>query len=91
MSTAKSFLCLLAIVVACGIAGHLDYEDAVMLEEIERQSVVVVADDCLQAEAHQAQARHRPHELRDPDRQLPLDATRSGAAAIARACPDNNH
>ena len=91
MSTVKSILCLLAIVAAYGIAGHLDYEDALMLEEIERQSVVVVADDCLQAKAHQAQARHGPHELRDPDRHLPLDATRSGVPALPRPCPDNNH
>lgn len=91
MSTIKSILCLLAIVAAYGIAGHLDYEDALMLEEIERQSVVVVADDCLQADAHQAQARHRPHELRDPDRHLPLDAARSCVPALARPCPDNNH
>ena len=91
MSTAKSFLCLVAIVVAYGIAGHLDYEDAVMQEEIERQSLVVVADDRVQAEAHQAQELHRPHELRDPDRQLPLDATRSGVSALPRPCPDNNH
>ena len=86
MSTVKSILCLLVVVAAYGIAGHLDYEDAVMLEEIERQSLVVVADDCVQAEA-----RHRSHELRDPDRQLPLDATRSGVPAFPRPCPDNNH
>ena len=91
MSTVKSILCLLAIVAAYGIAGHLDYEDALMLEEIERQSLVVVVDDCLQAEAHQAQARHRSHERRDPDRRLPLDAARSGVPALARPCPDNNH
>ena len=91
MSTAKSILCLLAIVAAYGIAGHLDYEDSVMLEEIERQSVVVVADDRVQAEAHQAQALHRPDELRDPDRHLPLDATRSSVPAVAWPCPDTNH
>ena len=91
MSTVKSILCLLVVMTAYGIAGHLDYEDALMLEEIERQSLVVVVDDCLQAEAHQAQARHRPHERRDPDRRLPLDAARSGVPALARPCPDNNH
>ena len=91
MSTAKSILCLLVVLAAYGIAGHLDYEDALMLDEIERQSVVVLAEDCLQAEAHQAQALHRPDELRDPDRHLPLDATRSGVPALARPCPDNNH
>ena len=34
MSTVKSILCLLVVLAAYGIAGHLDYEDAVMLEEI---------------------------------------------------------
>ena len=91
MSTVKSILCLWVVVAAYGIAGHLDYEDALMLEEIERQSLVVVADDCLQAEAHEAHALHRLDEPRDPDRQLPLDATRSGVPALARPCPDNNH
>ena len=91
MSTAKSILCLLAIVAAYGIAGHLDYEDALMLEEIERQSVVVVADDYLQAEAHEAHGLHRPDEPRDSDRLLPLDATRSGVSALTRPCPDTNH
>jgi hypothetical protein len=91
MSTVKSILCLLAIVAAYGIAGRLDYEDAVMLEEIERRSAVVVADDCLQAEGDEAQALLRPHELRDPGRQLPLDPNRSGVPALARPCHDNNH
>ena len=91
MSTVKSILCLLVVVAAYGIAGHLDYEDALMLEEIERQSVVVVADDRVQAEAHQAQALHRPDELRDPDRHLPLDATRSSVPALTWPCPDTNH
>lgn len=91
MSTVKSILCLLVVVAAYGIAGHLDYEDALMLEEIERQSLVVVADDCLQAEAHGAQVLHLPHELPDPDRHLPLDAARSGFPALAQPCLDNNH
>jgi hypothetical protein len=81
MSTAKSFLCLLAVVVAYGIAGHLDYEDAVMLEEIERQSVVVVADDCARGETNEASMR-RPHERRNPDQPSARDATRSGAAFV---------
>lgn len=91
MSTVKSILCLLVVVAAYGIAGHLDYEDALMLEEIERQSLVVVADNCVRAEAHQAQELHRPDELRDPDRHLPLDATRSSVPAVAWPCPDTNH
>lgn len=90
MSTVKSILCLLAVVAAYGIAGRLDYEDAVMLEEIERQSVVV-ADDCLQAEGDAAQALLRPHELRDPGGQLPLDPKRSRVHALSRLCHDTNH
>jgi hypothetical protein len=91
MSTVKSILCLLAIVAAYGIAGRLDYEDAVMLEEIERQSAVVVADDCLQAEGDAAQALLRPRGLRGPGRQHPLDSKRSGVPALAQLCHDNNH
>jgi hypothetical protein len=90
MSTVKSILCLLAVVAAYGIAGRLDYEDAVMLEEIERQSVVV-ADDCLRAEADAAQALLRPQGLRDPGRQLPLDPKRSRVHALSRPCHDTNH
>ena len=90
MSTAKSILCLSAIVAAYGIVGHLDYEDAVMLEEIERQAVVVVADDCIQGEAHEASTR-RPREMRNSDRPLPPDATSSSKPALAPPCPANNH
>ena len=89
MSTAKSFLCLMAIVAAYGVAGHLDYEDAVMLEEIERQSLVVVADDCAQGETHDASMRP-PGERRGPDQPLPLDATRSSAQAFVPPCPANH-
>jgi len=88
MSTAKSFLCLLVIVVAYGIAGHLDYEDAVMLEEIERQSVVVVADDCARGETNEASMR-RPSGRWSPDQPLSRAATRSGAAAFVPPCPAN--
>jgi hypothetical protein len=90
MSTAKSLLCLMAIVAAYGIAGHLDYEDAVMLEEIERPSLVVVADDCVQAETRDA-SMGRPSERRSPDQPLPRDATRSGARAFVPPCPANEH
>jgi hypothetical protein len=33
----KDVLCLLAIFVAYGLAGHLDYQDAVAMEEAMRQ------------------------------------------------------
>jgi hypothetical protein len=87
MSTAKSFLCLLAIVAAYGVAGHLDYEDAVMLEEIERQSVVVVADDCVQGDTNEASMR-RPSGGWSPVQPLPRDATRSSGPAFP-SCPTN--
>lgn len=39
MSTLKNVLCLLAILVAYGIAGRMDYDDAVMLEEVQQATV----------------------------------------------------
>jgi hypothetical protein len=43
MSNFRSVLCLLAILVAYGIAGRMDYDDAVMLEQA-RQAEVMAAD-----------------------------------------------
>lgn len=37
MTTFKDVLCLVAIFVAYGIVGRLDYEDAVRLEQIIRE------------------------------------------------------
>lgn len=88
MSTAKSFLCLLVIVVAYGIAGHLDYEDAVMREEIERQSVVVVADDCAQDDTNETSMRRQSGPW-SPDQPLPRDASRSSGPAFTPPCPTN--
>jgi len=39
MTPWKDVLCLLAILVAYGLAGHLDYEDAVAMEEAIRDDV----------------------------------------------------
>ena len=36
MSTVKDILCLLAIFVAYGITGRMDYDDAVMLDQTLR-------------------------------------------------------
>lgn len=36
MTTWKDVFCLLAIFVAYGLAGHLDYQDAVAMEEAMR-------------------------------------------------------
>ena len=35
MSNLKDALCLLAILIAYGIVGRLDYDDAVMMEEVQ--------------------------------------------------------
>ena len=46
MTTFKDVLCLLAIFVAYGIVGRLDYEDAVRLEQTQRERLHA---DCLTA------------------------------------------
>lgn len=43
MSTLKDVLCLLAILVVYGIAGRMDYDDAVMLEEAQQATALA---DC---------------------------------------------
>lgn len=40
MSTLKEVLCLLAILVAYGIAGRMDYDDAAMLEEAQQAAAL---------------------------------------------------
>ena len=51
MLTFKEALCLLAIVVAYGITGRMDYEDALLMEQVRPQ----VGADCIPA------ARRRRH------------------------------
>lgn len=41
MSQWKDALCLLAVFVAYGLAGHLDYQDAVAMEEAMRDVAAV--------------------------------------------------
>ena len=43
MLTFKETLCLLAIVVAYGITGRMDYEDALLMEQVRQQ----VGADCI--------------------------------------------
>jgi hypothetical protein len=43
MSPLKDVLCLLAILVAYGIAGRMDYDDAAMLEEAQQTAALA---DC---------------------------------------------
>ena len=46
MSTLKDVLCLLVIIFAYGIAGHLDYEDAVRQEEAQRPQRHSASTEC---------------------------------------------
>lgn len=62
MSTVKDVLCLLAIVVAYGIVGRMDYDDAVMLEEAQRQRTAATSNDCApDVEPPPPAAGIRPH------------------------------
>jgi hypothetical protein len=76
MSTFKDVLCLLAIFVLYGIAGRLDYEDAVELEQISQERLHA---DCLMdpPARHDAFARindQRPDAPgKDMDAGLPTD------------------
>jgi hypothetical protein len=76
MSTFKDVLCLLAIFVLYGIAGHLDYEDAVGLEQIrqERLHAACLTDP---PAGHDALARINDQRLdppgKDTDAALPTD------------------
>ena len=38
MLTFKEALCLLAIVIAYGITGRMDYEDALLMEQVRQQA-----------------------------------------------------
>lgn len=46
MPTFEDALCLLAIFLAYGITGHMDYEDAVLLEETQQHLRRSASTDC---------------------------------------------
>ena len=46
MSTIKDFLCLLLVAVCYGIAGRMDYDDAMLLDEAQRHPALVFDTDC---------------------------------------------
>ena len=46
MSTIKDFLCLLLVVICYGIAGRMDYDDALLLDEAQRHPALAVDIDC---------------------------------------------
>jgi hypothetical protein len=46
MSTIKDFLCLLIVVICYGIAGRIDYDDALLLDEAQRHPAIAVDIGC---------------------------------------------
>ena len=46
MSTIKDFLCLLLVVICYGIAGRMDYDDAMLLDEAQRHPAHAVDIGC---------------------------------------------
>ena len=46
MSTIKDFLCLLLVVICYGIAGRMDYDDALLLDEAQRHPALAVDTGC---------------------------------------------
>ncbi|UCV17859.1 hypothetical protein [Ferribacterium limneticum] len=69
MSTFKDVLCLLAIFVLYGIAGRLDYEDAVGLQQTHQDQLRAA---CLRdlPESHDAQAQIDDQRLDPPDKSM---------------------
>lgn len=82
MTVLKDVLCLLAIFVAYGITGRLDYEDAIRMEQIRQERQYA---DCLQVSlpyARQPLARI-DGQFVDPHARL---ATQ-GSSEAGRPCP----
>lgn len=49
MPTFEDALCLLVILLAYGIAGHMDFEDAVLLDETQQRPRHSASTDCWSA------------------------------------------
>ena len=64
MTTIKDFLCLLLVVIGYGIAGRMDYDDALLLDEAQRHQVH--AGDLGCAAAIPAVSESKGRELVDP-------------------------
>lgn len=77
MSTFKDVLCLLAIFVLYGIAGRLDYEDAVDLEQIHQERLHTA---CLRdlAGGHEALARVDDQHLDPPGKDMNAELSADG-------------
>ena len=69
MSTFKDVLCLLMIFIIYGIAGRLDYEDAVGLEQISEERLHAACLNDLPA-GHDALARIDDQRLHPPSLEI---------------------
>jgi hypothetical protein len=83
MLTFKEALCLLAIVIAYGITGRMDYEDALLMEQVRQQ---VGADCILPLEGDQAPPEAGPAE--HPPVAGPIEGTRPDAPCVPDAVSD---
>ena len=64
MSTIKDFLCLLLVVIGYGIAGRMDYDDAMLWGEAQRYPALAVDIGCPAAIPAVSESKGR--ELVDP-------------------------
>ena len=64
MSTIKDFLCLLLVVICYGIAGRMDYDDALLLDKSQRHPALAVDIGCPTAIPAVSESNER--ELVDP-------------------------
>ena len=71
MSTIKDFLCLLLVVIWYGIAGRMDYDDAMLLNKAQRHTALAVDIGCQAAIPAVSESNGR--ELVDPG-DAPTDA-----------------
>ena len=71
MSTIKDFLCLLLVIVCYGIAGRIDYDDAMLLDEAQRHPALASDIGCPAAIPAVSESNGR--ELVDPG-DAPTDA-----------------
>ena len=77
MSTFKDVLCLLAIFVLYSIAGRLDYEDAVGLEQIRQERLRASCLTDLPA-GHDPLARINDQDLDPPSNHMDAGLTADG-------------
>jgi hypothetical protein len=83
MLTFKEALCLLAIVIAYGITGRMDYEDALLMEQVRQQAG---ADCILPLAGEQGPPEAGPTE--QPSVVRPIEGTRPDAPCVPDAASD---